>query len=728
MDISQRIGIDRLGLVAAPEGDARPEVTTAVLAELAHVGVRIANPEAMTDGLALSYKDVIAHVRERRGQKRTYSPLFRGFPEQLPELDDAALRFLLAAVRLLASEEPLEAGDLSDEAVRRAMDFSSIGWWPASSVPQDVDRTRLDRSVQELLPQDSRVEWWTLRAVTPAELEAALRRYMQECFASASSLRDDVKADLDALVSRYGISGIDPGEVRFRENRTLLLKLVWNNERGRLPEMAPTPDDLLRLFAELTGSNASLAEKIRYPKLTRADRRIVVAALESSARLGDIFRRRGLWLAIDRGLHLGEFDALKTKEAFARLRESRHDASSFGSRFERALAGDYTSALTMAADEAPGVLVRSLRRLMALSRSEGEQLALIAALGKAAPRVPLRVLLAAWVQVNDNGRTYPRAAFTKSGAAKFLPYQPGHLSVADELSGPVVDTLRDAMAAQVRERGSWAGEKVYIAPELEAILVPDQLRTTAQGTVQVERGSRLPLGEAAVVRLFVHWKESAHRSDLDLSMLALDEHYNLVDQVSWTNLGNGVMTHSGDITSAPDGAEEFLDVNLERLRTSPFAASWRYLVPAVLRYAGESFDELAEACVGWMLRDRASSGHKVFDVATVANAFELTGCRRLAVPMLVDLETNQVVYVDVYLDGAPGARLERDGRDITTMARAAADRIKLKASVAMLAHLHATERGAVIVNDRAEATVTFGLSDEDTYNALRPERLLAELL
>ncbi|BAL87403.1 hypothetical protein AMIS_21830 [Actinoplanes missouriensis 431] len=718
MDALERIGFDRLGLVVTPRGVTTPAVSAPLLAEFAHAGVRFANPEEITDGLAGPHRELIAHIRAKRGDKGTYAPLFRGFPERLPQFDDAAFRFVMARVRLRTGDEDWED----------ALDFSRFGWWPASSIPQDEARAEADRRAQAMLPRDSRIEWITVRLVERPELEERLTTWMRDCFTSAASLREDVRNDLGVLVNLLGADGIEVGDVRFRENRTLLFELLWALDRPRLPYTGATPDDLLRLFAALTGGDVSLAEPITFPRLTRADRRVVINTLEASDRLGDVFRRRGLWLAIDRGLHVGEFRAPRVRDTFALLRETRHDYTAFPSRFERTLARDHAAAVRLAAAEAPGLLGRSLRRLASLAEDEAERAALVDAIAEAGERIPLRVLLAARAQLADNGRTYPRVVFGKDGSALPIVREPGHLAVPKDFRAALLAAIDGTVDARVVAKGDWSGETVWIEPGLDRLLLPDQLRATAQGLVQVERGSRLPVGDAAVVRLFVHWREAGERSDLDLSCVALDERFQIVDQVSWTNLGNGVMTHSGDLTSAENGAEEFLDIDMSRAIGIGRKRGWRYLVPVIFRYAGPTFEALAEAYTGWMLRNDATSRNRVFDPATVANAFPLTGRKRYAVPMLLDLESGEVLYVDVYLNSAPRARVEQDGRDVALLVAAVAGRRRTKVTIAELALTHVYSRGATLVDDPAKATITFGTGEGRTYDALRPEKLLADLL
>lgn len=722
MENTKRIALERLKLIVAAEGPATPEVVGTVLAELAHLGVKVQNPGDLTDKVITDLGDLTREIRRLRGEKGTYAPLFPGFPEKLPEHDNAELRFYIAAARLAGNVDP------SDDEIRAALDFSDIGWWPASSVPQDEDATRVERARQETLPGDTRIEWMPVTVVTPAQAEVALKEYMQDLFASAASLREDVRTDLAELVQTYGIQHIDTETVRFRENRTLLLRLLWENDRAQLAQSGATPDDLLRLFADLTESDTSLTEKIRYPRFSRADRRAVVNTLEASPRLGEIFRRRGLWLAVEKGLHLGEWKAERTQEAFGRLRETRHDKTSLPSRFEALLRADHSAAVDLLAAEAPGLLGRNLRRLAGRAESAAEHAHLAEMLEKVGKEIPLRILLAAQKQMKDNGATYPRVAFTKSGKAKRIENPAGHLSVGANEQTQYLSALSQVVEAQLQEKGSWEGEKVYIDPVLEGVLLPDQLRSTAQGVVQAERGTRLPLGDGKVVRLFVHWKDGDETTDLDLSLMALDENFEVIEHVSWTRLANGAMTHSGDLTSAPLGAQEFIDVDLSKVKAQKGKRKWRYLAPSILRYAGARFDALPEATVGWMLRDKVSSNVRTFDPATVVNAFTLTGSQRTAAPILVDLETSEVLYVDVYLSGSGMATVERDGTSITNVVKAVSARKETKTNVAELARAHAAARGGEVVTTREESTISFGLTEGHTYNALQPEKLLAELL
>lgn len=815
MDLTARIAWDRLDLAAAPTGPAGPARCAAGLAELARVGIRVANPDRVTDAFTAAVGDMVAHERFRRGGRGTYTPLFPGFPDDLPAFDDVYLRALLGTVRLLDAGLRHEVSTLAgpeaddstedlrvqlvtdarglvgvavdDDGLRAAFDFTDLGWWPASSVPQDVPATLAARARADLLGADGHVEWHTVRLVDPTELTQAVRDWMADVLASPASLRPDVRDDLRAAIEAHGVDHIDPATVTFRETRTLLTRVVWDAVLGRVADLDLTPDDLLRLFAELTDTDTSLARPVRYPRLTRAQRRVVLDTLERSDRLADVFRRRGLWLALGKGLHVGAEGGPRTREVFSRLRVTRHDRTSTAARFEAAVAVDLPAAVALATREAPTALARQVRRLAHLAvladrsasagrladritstqPAEGAQertwdqvTALTDALVAAADQIPVRVALTARAQVVDNGATYPRVAVTTSGHPMLVDRPVGHLALPEPVRDRVVAALDQVVHTGLSRLESWEGRTVHLADGLDQVLLPQGQRSALEGLVEVDRGTRLPLyqpdGHASTLRLFVHWKHPY--SDLDLSVMALDEDFALLEYVSWTNLRAGKVVHSGDITSAPVGAEEFIDIDLAWARKQKSTGSpttsctcgsctgttrrarrrqakddatprpWRYLVPSIFRYSGPTFGELEEAAAGWMLRDRPSSDRMVFDPATVAGAFPLGGKARVATPFVVDLVTDQVITVDLCTRGAWQARVERDSGDLSALVRAVLRRRDHAVSVADLVTANVRARGATTVPDPATADITVGFSPDCTYDALHPAALLADLL
>ena len=145
------------------------------------------------------------------------------------------------------------------------------------------------------------------------------------------------------------------------------------------------------------------------------------------------------------------------------------------------------------------------------------------------------------------------------------------------------------------------------------------------GSACMPRGSVVPVtGDR--LRFFVYWRQAEHRTDFDLSALLLDDDFAPVGHLSWTNLTTLGGVHSGDITEAPEGASEFIEIDL-----STVAA--RYIVPQVNVYAGEGFEEVAESFFGFMERDGEQQG-RPYEPRTVRMKSDLRGAGRIALPLV----------------------------------------------------------------------------------------------
>jgi hypothetical protein len=202
---------------------------------------------------------------------------------------------------------------------------------------------------------------------------------------------------------------------------------------------------------------------------------------------------------------------------------------------------------------------------------------------------------------------------------------------------------------------------------------------TSTSTSTVGRGSQFAI-DTNCLRLFCWWlDQSEHdRVDLDLSVLLYDHNWQFVEQVSWTNLRTGTdgyfAVHSGDITSAPapDGASEFIDLYLDKLRNFK---STRYVVMTVTSFTGQKLNEIT-AFAGWMKRDDAITG-QIYEPQTVDTKFDLTTQSTVVAPMIVDIHANEIIWADMSInDNSAGCSTETE-RDAVATACEAVTRFKV---------------------------------------------------
>lgn len=723
----KHIAVRRLRVVPIPRGKGvSPKRRIGLLSELARLGYEVKNPELLhesSDALFVGYADTVKTLREMRGGDVDYVPLFTGFPDEVPD-DDAyfakrVLGYIGNVAGWFAKGDTLDSGLTVPEWLFDLKDFG------ADPISQFQDKALFDkgREAQRERAGDTHVEWMPLELVFEDDVLPLLEEWLRDALYAASSIKEELHEDVRELLSFFGASAIDADEITMKETQALVLETFWKaGDEAGVAAMATTPTDLLRLFAALTGTDVSLATKIRFPKFSRAQRRLVLGILDKAPSLAeDLKRYRGLWLELGRYIHPSEHGRTykRAAKAFDLLRNGKIET--FESKTEAFIADRDVESLITHLSKRPGLFARKLHEL--LRRFPEFTHRILDAFAAKIDGVPLKTLLVLdkyFSTINDEEL---RVVINKKGAIKVLENTTQKALSEGQLER-LAELLKAALVAQLSQRESWQGQRVWIDPELANYTVPLQQRAASDGLLSVGRGSRIAVDLDKVIRLFVYWKQAARRTDLDLSLMQMDEDFQYIGHVSYTQLSGAGIRHSGDLQSAPHGAAEFIDVDPKAL-----ASGVRYLAPQIYRYCGESFADTAAAHAGWMVRDRVDANIKSFDIKTVANKFDLRGRAAYCVPLLVDLEAKQIVIVDLYMGTrAFHNHVEGAHGDVSKACRAISRFTATRPDMRTLAQLHATARGASIFEgDPAEADISFGLAD-CTYNVGDTEAILANLL
>ena len=197
--------------------------------------------------------------------------------------------------------------------------------------------------------------------------------------------------------------------------------------------------------------------------------------------------------------------------------------------------------------------------------------------------------------------------------------------------GPPLDTsavqrMLGLIDAEIETRLPQPG-RLIIDPAIESVALPLSGKAAPAGLHVYPRGSVTPVPEGLdLLRFFVYWKQRGRRTDFDLSALITDEHYGNEEWLSYTSLRTFGGEHSGDITSAPDGATEFINVHLDRLGRN-------FVIPQVYVYSGEDFTEVEENFFGFMTLSEDQRGAP-FEPRAVRARSALTGMGRVAMPLV----------------------------------------------------------------------------------------------
>jgi hypothetical protein len=257
----------------------------------------------------------------------------------------------------------------------------------------------------------------------------------------------------------------------------------------------------------------------------------------------------------------------------------------------------------------------------------------------AAPKVSTRVLIQLFGHFADRGNSgEQKLYFPKNSRIASYVETKGKISRTIRLK--TLSVINDALVKKFGEMDSLG--KVYIDESLSNYPVPSQMRKASDGMLQVARGSKLPFdftGENRdIIRMFVYWVGR----DIDLSVTIYNDKFDEVAQCYYGNVrgwGSSGLTHSGDITNAPNGASEFLDIDLNKVEG-------RYALMTTQVYSGPSFAELEECFVGWMMRDGGQK-NEIYDPKTVASKINLENTGRTSCPVLFDLKEKKAIWLDL---------------------------------------------------------------------------------
>ncbi|WNV86119.1 hypothetical protein [Umezawaea sp. Da 62-37] len=622
----------RVPRAEAPAGDGAP-VARQMDAVLLGVGFKatrelLEHVSGLEPGAAVDLAvRVIGAVRGLVGDNVRHNAYFVDFPEGVPD----TLEFWVDCLRGLVGGH---TG--APPAVVNLLDLPSYGRYQHTYADLLAAHAELIASAKD------RVTVLHLGGTLADETSALYLR-----LAGSPTPLGESDLELLADLAHRCLDGAQPAAVPVRENRA-----VVNAARlaeGRELVAVDTVTDVLRLACHLSGGDATLATPTRFRSFARRERRVLLGALDgvvdgAAAKLGDVSRHARAWKRLGEGLHPHEYPKFPhAAEVFAVARGER-TAHSLAGRAEEAFhAGDVVRAAEILT-AAPGMLVRSLDRLLRRAADPSEVDAVLAALASVVGSVSGRVLCSVREHLDNRSTGAPARVFTTRGRRAWVT-----TDTRDPLPPDVIERTAAFIDAELTTRLP-TYDHLVVDPAVLDIALPLSGKASEDGFAVLPRGSRSRLDPDAgeVLRFFTYWRETASRTDFDLSALMLDDNFDYAGHVAWTNLGHDGAVHSGDITESADGATEFIDIPLATIDA-------HCLIPQVNIYAGESFDDVAESMFGWMTRTPAQAGAP-FEPRTVRTRSDLRGTGRVALPIAFTRATDgtwSATWLHLYLPGNP---------------------------------------------------------------------------
>jgi len=647
------------------------------------------------------YKQIVPILRKIVGAHVKHKPFYKNFPQQVASMSELEL-YLNALVH-----------------------YWSDGEWVSSY----KDQLRFPLI-------DSRQQVKVIDLATSEDFD----QFIIDILTSGSSL-----SERDVEIIQWYIKNEDPkklveilpDDIRFKETLSIVLSNLFiehPNQISLLTKYIKTSTDLLRLISVLSGGESFLSANTKFRNFSRSERRTFLNLLNELNNIEeDMKKYKEQWIRLGEKLHPGDYSDKypNAYKAFTNLRRNL-PVFSFYSDLENALLEEDFDKAIYLLKKRPGEFARKLDHLIRVFPDSAESI--LEGFTEVASSISTRVLLQVIAHFkNRDIESEYRSFFPKGNVAKVKVIQNNLERIPDFFSHGLVKIANNELINRFKNKDKLG--KVYVDPALSNVFVPLTLRSSSHSAKTFERGSRFVLPEGDyTIRAFIHWKNAilesegyriSSRTDVDLSVGFYNEEWEYMDHVSYTNLKSkktGVY-HSGDIVDAPNGASEFIDIDVKIILDK----SIRYAVFNVYSYSRQTFDKIPECFFGWMYRDYPESG-EIFEPKLVENKIDLTSNSVIALPLFVDFKEMKAIWMDVALRSRPYwyNNIEVNNSNVVLISQGV-ERLN-KPTLFDLFSLHALARGELVEN-ADNADIKFGL--DELTNDITPfdtEMILADYL
>lgn len=650
-------------------------------------------------------RQILKGIEELLGGSIEYRPMYPNFPEQVANASESEL-FVNAIMHYF--------GDI-------------VG---ARILPVYLKDKRAPLDFAKMKPFD---------IVGPEVVEEILISMLSSNVSPSVQDLEDMKTIIDSnyvLVNQAFIEKVGPN-IKNREVFALFWALCYA-KRVDLIEYVKSVNDFLRLAVAFSNGDVSLAEDSRI-KLDRAKRFFIMNHLNvyvskrSDEDLIDLcfedaFRFHEKWKRLGEVIHPSESSYSHlwfAQKIFQVIRNEKK--RSFYSRVESAFKDkDYNTVVSLLSSR-PGEMVRSANRIFQ-NISNVNVPVLAGAMYESSLKASPGACFSAY-KFFKNRHLFEgkeRYFFPKGNLSKVIISDEPLRKVGQKSSGDIALAIMTGLTSRLKELPQIG--KVYISPECREILVSGGNRSASKGLRTVPRGSRFSFKEADTIRLFMYWKDTNSgynsRVDLDLSAMIYDEDFKYISHCAFTNLRGDGFAHSGDITSAPNGASEFIDINIDTVLKK---GKPRYVVATVTSFTGQKFSDLDTAFFGFMERKGNSQNGEIYEPKTVQTRIDLRSQSTVTCPVIFDLKEKVAIWADTSIFKEGGGHFYGSTKSKTQIVgKAIVGMDKLNISLGSLVSLHVRYRGGEFVNDPEQADVV--VAETGTINPYDPQSISSALL
>ena len=537
-----------------------------------------------------------------------------------------------------------------------------IGYLPSNSeniIKEDVEPSKLVKARELNLIDDEMIE-----------------KLFIDLLSSNVTLSEQYLDDVCVLTNNKSIKELENymEYIQMKETLTTVSSYILKKE-GVLIGNFKTATDILRLIAKISGDELN-NKHIHFAYFSRTELSQLMTKLENLQNpMPDIKRYSKPWHTF--------FKLYAKKINFHKYPKVRNAVDMlFGDisyMTERGKINEKIKRLPIMSEEELDNFVKEyivfygdyVREILSLlnKAKENQYEKLLLGLENCVTKVNTRILFQLYdriINLKAKDKTVPRLVNSKGKWRRLKE----SISLSDELLNRVLQIVEDGIKTQLKEKENLG--KVFIDEDYKNIMLTTSEKDSNVSLRPMTRGSRIKFNpKAEVLRFFVAWKNLDEKTlkelntayskldektlkeltpmysrvDVDLSALTFNENLEFNDVVAYYNQKKSGFAFSGDITNAPEGALEYIDVfDLERLKKK----GNRYILMQIRSYNGYTFEEINSVYAGVMeLTSIEAKEKKNMYSTAITQGFQIMSPQITTNTILVDLVKFEYVWLDM---------------------------------------------------------------------------------
>ena len=495
-----------------------------------------------------------------------------------------------------------------------------------------------------------------LKLISSEEAKQILIKHVENLFESNIVIPYSEEDLIWSVIGEYPLD-IHIKDIPFKENIGHYFMLLESGRNDvKLSEVisketlifVKTTTDLLRVYAAVSKGDVTLRRNVKFRSLERSVRRMFLDILNDLAKknpniFDDLARHEFLWKKAFEKLHVAEFKNRYPFIVDVATKFRNDEYQTFYSKLD-SLEDNQVSYIKLLKTR-PGEFARRLDMLIRKDNYDLEYtLNEFRLIGNS---ISTTLLLQLW-EFFKNRCLYPTRIF-KINFDRSVKYKE-IIDTRKELSQEVVDKVIKMIEEILIDIYSTYENKgkVYIDESVRAYCLPRNSRNGSAQNKTLTFGSKIKLdpSDYKFLRFFTHFKNSdEERIDIDLTLEFFDEEFANIFTIGWhdtTRCDELNSFYSGDVTSAPKGASEFVDLDYEKARKEA-----RYAVVTNSAYTGQDFCDIPECFSGVMFLNSKGKKGKIYNPEFIKYKFDLTqrGSNQ-NVAFAVDLKTMELIWID----------------------------------------------------------------------------------